>query len=188
MRRNDCPRWAGICILSDRERQRLIEGLLPKQPASMSDQGSNKHSKRRSSSHAVPADKQQAQMDRNNADGAPLRHGLSWSADEDDRLHADVPGVAVESSLRSCPKAPSPLAQQRNSFSSRRRSAPRKRHWTKSSPVAASGSSPSSTAGPAPVRKRRSPQPPRRGLSVRPRTRRNDTPSHEDGPAQFAQP
>jgi len=63
-------------LLSDRERQRLIEGLLRKQPASMSDQGSNKHSKRRSnSSHAVPADKQQAQMDRNNADGAPLRHG-----------------------------------------------------------------------------------------------------------------
>lgn len=29
-------------LLSDRERQRLIEGLLPKQPASMSDQGSNK--------------------------------------------------------------------------------------------------------------------------------------------------
>jgi hypothetical protein len=25
-------------------------------------------------------------MDGNNADGAPLRHGLSWSADEDDRL------------------------------------------------------------------------------------------------------
>jgi hypothetical protein len=36
----------------------------------------------------APPDKQQAQMDRNNAAGAPLRHGLSWSAAEDDRLCA----------------------------------------------------------------------------------------------------
>jgi DNA helicase II / ATP-dependent DNA helicase PcrA len=77
-------------LLSDRERQQLIEGSLPKQPASMSAKGSNKHSKRRSnSSHVMPADKQQAQMNRNIADGAPLRHGLSWSADEDDRLRAE---------------------------------------------------------------------------------------------------
>jgi DNA helicase-2/ATP-dependent DNA helicase PcrA len=77
-------------LLSDRERQGLIEGSLPKQPASVSDQGSNKRSRRHSnSSRAAPADKQQAQMVRNNADGAPLLHGLSWSADEDDRLRAE---------------------------------------------------------------------------------------------------
>jgi DNA helicase-2/ATP-dependent DNA helicase PcrA len=73
-------------LLSDRERRGLNEGSLPKQPDSVS----AKRSKRRSNgSHAAPADKQQAQMVRNNADGAPLRHGLSWSADEDDRLRAE---------------------------------------------------------------------------------------------------
>jgi DNA helicase-2/ATP-dependent DNA helicase PcrA len=74
-------------LLSDRERQRLIEG--PKQPVMVSDKGANKHSNRRSDSRrGAPADKQQAQMARNNADGAPLRHGLSWSAGEDERLRA----------------------------------------------------------------------------------------------------
>jgi DNA helicase-2/ATP-dependent DNA helicase PcrA len=74
-------------LLSDRERQRLIEG--PKQPMMVSDKGANKHSNRRSNSRrGAPADKQQAQMARNNADGAPLRHGLSWSAGEDERLRA----------------------------------------------------------------------------------------------------
>jgi DNA helicase II / ATP-dependent DNA helicase PcrA len=74
-------------LLSDRERQRLIEG--PKQPMMVSDKGANKHSNRRSDSRrGAPADKQQAQMARNNADGAPLRHGLSWSAGEDERLRA----------------------------------------------------------------------------------------------------
>ena len=43
---------------------------------------------RRNSRRGAPADKQQAQMARNNADGAPLRHGLSWSAGEDERLRA----------------------------------------------------------------------------------------------------
>jgi hypothetical protein len=55
----------------------------------VSDKGANKHSNRRSDSRrGAPADKQQAQMARNNADGAPLRHGLSWSAGEDERLRA----------------------------------------------------------------------------------------------------
>jgi DNA helicase II / ATP-dependent DNA helicase PcrA len=74
-------------LLSDRERQRLFEG--PKQPVMVSDKGANKHSNRRSNSRrGAPADKQQAQMARNDADGAPLRHGLSWSAGEDERLRA----------------------------------------------------------------------------------------------------
>jgi DNA helicase II / ATP-dependent DNA helicase PcrA len=74
-------------LLSDRERQRLIGG--PKQPVMVSDKGANKHSNRRSNSRrGAPADKQQAHMARNDADGAPLRHGLSWSAGEDERLRA----------------------------------------------------------------------------------------------------
>ncbi len=76
-------------LLSDRERQRLIEGPLPKQPATEVNKKLSKRSDRRSSNHrAAPADKQQPQMARNNADGAPRRHGLSWSVDEDDRLRA----------------------------------------------------------------------------------------------------
>ena len=74
-------------LLSDRERQRLIGG--PKHPVMISDKGANKHSNRRSNSRrGAPADKQQAHMARNDADGAPLRHGLSWSAGEDERLRA----------------------------------------------------------------------------------------------------
>jgi hypothetical protein len=87
-------------LLSDRERQRLIERSLPEQRAAQSPKGLN-------SPHptlprkggrvgwglspdgcATPLDKQQAQMDRNTAARAPVRHGLSWSADEDDRLRA----------------------------------------------------------------------------------------------------
>jgi DNA helicase II / ATP-dependent DNA helicase PcrA len=76
-------------LLSDREQQRLIEDSLPKRPVTVSDNGANKHSNRPSNSRrAASADKRQAQMARNTADGAPLRHGLSWSADEDDRLRA----------------------------------------------------------------------------------------------------
>jgi DNA helicase II / ATP-dependent DNA helicase PcrA len=78
-----------VPLLSDRERQRLIEGSLPNRPAMELDKRTGRRSDRRSSNRrASPADKQQAQMDRNNTDGAPLRHGLSWSADEDDRLRA----------------------------------------------------------------------------------------------------
>jgi len=51
-------------LLSDRERQRLIERSLPQhRPA-------------------------QSPKRLNNPAGAPGRHGLSWSADEDDRLRA----------------------------------------------------------------------------------------------------
>jgi len=74
-------------LLSDRERQRLIESARPKPPATKADNRSSERSVRRSKSRsAVPDDKQQMPMARNAADGAPLRHGVSWSADEDDRL------------------------------------------------------------------------------------------------------
>jgi DNA helicase-2/ATP-dependent DNA helicase PcrA len=76
-------------LLSDRERQRLIEGPLPEQPATEANKKLSKRFNRRSSSdRAAPADKQQAQMARNDTVGAPRRHGLSWSVDEDDRLRA----------------------------------------------------------------------------------------------------
>jgi DNA helicase II / ATP-dependent DNA helicase PcrA len=76
-------------LLSDRERQRLIQDPLPKQPEAPSHKRPGKHSDRRSGNrHTAPADKQQAQMARHSADGVPRRHGLSWSAGEDDRLRA----------------------------------------------------------------------------------------------------
>jgi ATP-dependent DNA helicase UvrD/PcrA len=76
-------------LLSDRERQRLIEGSPTKQPATEVNKKLSKRSDRLSSNpRAAPADKQQAQMARNNTVGAPRRHGLSWSVDEDDRLRA----------------------------------------------------------------------------------------------------
>jgi hypothetical protein len=62
-------------LLSNRERQRLIEGPSPGQPAAPSP-----------NRRAAPPDKQQAQVGTNNVAAAPLRHGLSWSAAEDDQL------------------------------------------------------------------------------------------------------
>src|SRR5712671_6906489 len=62
-------------LLSNRERQRLIEGPSPGQPAAPSP-----------NRRAAPPDTQQAQVGTNNVAAAPLRHGLSWSAAEDDQL------------------------------------------------------------------------------------------------------
>src|SRR5262249_21908115 len=57
-------------LLSDRERQRLIEGPRPKQPAMGADKRPGERSDGRSGHRRdAPADKQQAQMARNNADG-----------------------------------------------------------------------------------------------------------------------
>src|SRR5215471_6332562 len=75
-------------LLSDRERQRLIEGPRPKQPPMETSKPGERSDGRSGHRRGVPADKQQAQIARNNADGAPRRHGLSWSAKEDDRLCA----------------------------------------------------------------------------------------------------
>jgi DNA helicase-2/ATP-dependent DNA helicase PcrA len=84
-------------LLSDRERQRWIEGLAPKPARQASRQASsaagkeagkwnNPSDSRSNNPRTAPADNQQAQMARNRADGAPLRHGLSWSDDEDGKL------------------------------------------------------------------------------------------------------
>ena len=75
-------------LLSDRERQRLIEDARRNEPA-MAAGGGSKSVDRRSGARGAPADKRQAQIARNNAEGAPHRHGLSWSADEDELLCAE---------------------------------------------------------------------------------------------------
>jgi len=70
-------------LLSDRERRHLLESSLPELRQAKPPKGLP-----RSNDRAAPSDNQQAQRQRNNAAGAPLRHGLSWSAAEDDRLRA----------------------------------------------------------------------------------------------------
>jgi DNA helicase II / ATP-dependent DNA helicase PcrA len=86
-------------LLSDRERQHLREGSrakerLPHLPKPLSNPHPPVHRQRAAGQgrlrdrRAAPPDPQQAQIDRNTAAGAPLRHGLSWSVEEDDRLRA----------------------------------------------------------------------------------------------------
>jgi DNA helicase-2/ATP-dependent DNA helicase PcrA len=79
-------------LLSDRERQHLLEGPRSKerlpQPKLMSAPVQRLRAQGRSPDRPALPDRQQALMDRNNAAGAPLRHGLSWSAEEDDQLRA----------------------------------------------------------------------------------------------------
>ena len=58
-------------LLSDRERQRLIEG--PKQPMMVSDKGANKHSNRRSDSRrGAPADSPDHSNPKDTAPSGPL--------------------------------------------------------------------------------------------------------------------
>ena len=54
-------------LLSERERQRLVDGLIPERARKRS---------------ATENDRKA----RNEKDGAPVRHGLAWSAEEDERL------------------------------------------------------------------------------------------------------
>jgi hypothetical protein len=85
-------------LLSDRERQHLLEGSRSKErlaePKRQSSPRPPDHRLRAEGQgrlrdrRAAPPDRQQVQMDRNNAAGAPRRHGLSWSAAEDGRLRA----------------------------------------------------------------------------------------------------
>jgi DNA helicase-2/ATP-dependent DNA helicase PcrA len=74
-------------LLSDRERQRLSEGLVPEQPSKRSAVTRGRRAKDKS--------------DRGNkSKGAPARHGLAWSAEEDSRLRnmflsgAAIPAIA----------------------------------------------------------------------------------------------
>ena len=69
-------------LLSDRERQRLTQGPLP-EPAP------ERPAKRRSPRNRVAKDrstKERDRMTKNKTAGAPVRHGVAWSAEEDDRL------------------------------------------------------------------------------------------------------
>jgi DNA helicase II / ATP-dependent DNA helicase PcrA len=71
-------------LLSDRERQRLKEGPLPEPPP-------ERPAKRRSTRKRSAKDrltKEQDRMAKNKNAGAPARHGVAWSADEDERLRA----------------------------------------------------------------------------------------------------
>jgi DNA helicase II / ATP-dependent DNA helicase PcrA len=79
-------------LLSDRERQRLSEGPLP-EPAP------ERPAKRRSPRNRVAKDrstKERERMAKNKNAGAPVRHGVAWSAEEDDRLRTlFVAGKAI---------------------------------------------------------------------------------------------
>jgi DNA helicase II / ATP-dependent DNA helicase PcrA len=64
-------------LLSDRERQRMKDGSLPERPSKRSD-------------------KSERRLAKNKKDGLPGRHGVSWSADEDERLRASfLTGEAI---------------------------------------------------------------------------------------------
>jgi DNA helicase-2/ATP-dependent DNA helicase PcrA len=79
-------------LLSDRERRHLLESSPSQErlrgPRSPVHRQRADGQGRLRDRRAAPPDRQQAQSDRNNAAGAPLRHGRSWSAEEDDRLRA----------------------------------------------------------------------------------------------------
>jgi DNA helicase-2/ATP-dependent DNA helicase PcrA len=79
-------------LLSDRERQRLKDGLLPepeRAPAVRQPLRGEKRRKRDGPAAEARASKRAAdRMARNQVDGAPVRHGVAWSTEEDDRLRA----------------------------------------------------------------------------------------------------
>jgi DNA helicase II / ATP-dependent DNA helicase PcrA len=77
-----------VCLplLDDRERQRLNESSALRQ--STTDKRFPRHRDNGASRRSSLVDKEPAQMARNKANRLPPRHGLSWSADEDDRLRA----------------------------------------------------------------------------------------------------
>jgi DNA helicase II / ATP-dependent DNA helicase PcrA len=84
-------------LLSDRERQHLLESSRSKerlaQPKRQRNPGPpvprlRAEGQGRLRDHRAAPPDRQAQMDRNNAAGVPLRHGLAWSAEEDGRLRA----------------------------------------------------------------------------------------------------
>jgi DNA helicase-2/ATP-dependent DNA helicase PcrA len=81
-------------LLSNRERQRLVDGLLP-EPERFARRREplrrEKRGKRKVDSAALASKRAAKERDRlikNKMDGAPARHGVAWSADEDDRLRA----------------------------------------------------------------------------------------------------
>jgi DNA helicase-2/ATP-dependent DNA helicase PcrA len=69
-------------LLSNRERQRLRSGPPPEELAATPNNRPGKRTKKRQS----PPEKEAAQIARNQAEGVPRRHQLSWSPQEDERL------------------------------------------------------------------------------------------------------
>jgi DNA helicase II / ATP-dependent DNA helicase PcrA len=86
-------------LLSDGERQHLLAGSRAKEPLPQPKRLTSPRPPvrrprpqaqgRLSDPAAAPPDRQQAHKERINAAGTPRRHGLSWSAEEDDRLRAE---------------------------------------------------------------------------------------------------
>jgi len=68
-------------LLSERERQRLAAGLPAEQPVKQP----AKHSAKRADGEAT---KERSREIKNRIDGAPLRQGVAWSVDEDERLRS----------------------------------------------------------------------------------------------------
>jgi ATP-dependent exoDNAse (exonuclease V) beta subunit len=86
-------------LLSVRERQRLVDGLLPeperfpqrREPLRREPLRREKRGKRKVDSTARASKREVKERERlikNKIDGAPARHGVAWSGDEDDRLRA----------------------------------------------------------------------------------------------------
>jgi DNA helicase II / ATP-dependent DNA helicase PcrA len=77
-------------LLSDRERQQLIAGTLPRHATAVSSQPIAGRSRRRERTRqrASAAEREQARIARNKAEDRPLRHGVAWGDDEDERLRA----------------------------------------------------------------------------------------------------
>jgi DNA helicase-2/ATP-dependent DNA helicase PcrA len=73
-------------LFSDRERELLVQGRLP--PASTTTGVHRDAGQRPPRKRKTAAEKQQARAARNREDKLPLRHGVAWSADEDERLRA----------------------------------------------------------------------------------------------------
>jgi len=75
----------------ERERERMINGVPVEQPDRQStgiapSRKAGARKRKRVETANNHADKALAQMNRNRASGAPLRHGVAWNADEDARL------------------------------------------------------------------------------------------------------
>jgi DNA helicase II / ATP-dependent DNA helicase PcrA len=89
-------------LLSDRERQRLKDGLLPepeRPPPNRETGRRGKQGRRKARAASDPAGaeaaraskraaKERDRVTKNQNDGAPARHGVAWSTDEDGRLRA----------------------------------------------------------------------------------------------------
>jgi DNA helicase II / ATP-dependent DNA helicase PcrA len=75
-------------LLSERERARLVDGVRQGQPTADGQPTTRKRARKDANDRGAPTEGQQTRMAQNKLDGAPLRHGVAWSPDEDERLRA----------------------------------------------------------------------------------------------------